>query len=171
MGQLLCRSRTGLRTFIVEEAAFADAEKWYTSSGAASFSAVEACDDVFIDGGGAIMQGEPTTSFVVNDVKISTFKRHIPFIIDILESISTDKVNNCVMFSGHMCIYILTIDTKNALVAKLKTTYEAEKREISDLEAKLYGHLSDAGVLPLGKCSCISGKPYKDCCGGNHVME
>ena len=174
MGQLMCTSRSGMRIFIIEDAAFIDAEKWYTSSGAATFSATEPCDDMFVDGGGAIMQGEPTVAFDVNGMRISTFKRHIPYILDMLENISTDKIPNCVIFSGHIHLYIVTIATKNAFIAQLVAYAEEHKEEIAQLESKLYNGLSDAGVAYLGKCSCMSGKLHKDCCGNsgnNQVME
>jgi hypothetical protein len=177
MNQLMCMSRSGQRVFFIEKAAFDAAEKWYTHTGLATFSSVEPCESMFIDGGGAVFINEPKTEVTANGVTIGVFKRHIPFVIEALQMKDT-KITGCVMLSGYGGIYIFTLATRDLLVEELKVVNEACQDEIKELEAKMFEGLSSAGVLALGKCGCQSGMPYANCCGAagqnlnqNSIME
>lgn len=170
----MCMSRSGQRVFFIEKAAFEAAEKWYTHTGLATFSSVEPCESMFIDGGGAVFVNEPKTEVTVNGVTVGCFKRHIPFIIEALRGNDT-KIPGCVMLSGYG-IHIITLATRDLLVEELRTINEACQDEIKELEAKMFEGLSSAGVLALGKCGCQSGMPYANCCGAspknqNSIME
>lgn len=170
----MCVSRSGLRVFFIEKAAFEVAEKWYTHTGLATFSLIEPCKLIFIDGGGAIFVNEPTIEVTINDVTVGIYKRHIPFIIEALIHNEVSKIPGCVLFSGFRGLYIITIATRDLLVEELKTINETYQDEIKSLEAKMFTGLSSAGVVPLGKCSCQSGLPYGNCCGTqnqNSIME
>lgn len=178
MSQLVCVSRSGQRVFFIEKAAFEATEKWYTHTGLPSFSKVDPCDSIFIDGGGAIFQDEPTVDIQVNAhgvmINISTYKRHIPFVAEALRSANEKKIPGCVMIGGQMGLYVFTVETRDMLVAVLDGLENTYKTEIQDLEAKMYNGLTSAGVLSLGKCSCQSGLPYGSCCGAKNqdsVME
>ena len=178
MNQLMCISRSGLRVFFIEKAAFEATEQWYTHSGLATFSKVEPCDSIFIDGGGAIFQDEPTVDISVNahgvEINVSTYKRHIPFVVAALEEANEKKIPGCVMIGGQMGLYVFTVETRDMLVGVLKGLEGTFREEIKNLEAKMYEGLTSAGVLSLGKCSCQSGLPYGSCCGAqnqNSIME
>lgn len=171
VGQLLCESRSGQRLFMIEASIFDKAEQWYTHGGLATFSSIKPLKSFFIDGGGAIMLNEPTVTIAANNVNISTFKRHVPYILEMLMNLEESKVQDCVVFSGGIHIYIISVVTKALLVDELWRIYDVSKHEIRELEDNIYNGLEQSGILYLGKCSCLSGKLYKECCGTSHLME
>jgi hypothetical protein len=159
-----------MRSFFTEESAMDALVKWYTDDGIhKSFSKIEQCEKIFIDGGGSVLIDEPTVSVDANGVKFCTFLRHVPFVIEILKNEKISHVDGCIKFGGfHGRVYVITDDTRNALISLFEELYINRKEETDMLEFKLMNSLVDSGVLYLGNCSCQSGRPYKNCCGNRN---
>lgn len=169
MNQLRCISRSGLRVFYCEKAAFEPMEKWYTHEGHATFSNISDCDYISIDGGGSVFINEPVSEFEANGVKFKIYTRHMPEYAEELRNKAANKIDGCVIFTGFPnALYVVTTKTRDALVKKLDELYEAKKDEIYALQDKLANAWKDAGGAYLGKCSCQSGQLYKVCCGNKN---
>lgn len=168
MTTLQCISRSGLRIFYIEQAAFNAAEKWYTATGAATFASVDKCDRIFIDCGGSVFVDEPTVNFEANGIKFESYLRHLPFITTIINDRSDEDIKGCIKFGGFPNkVYILTIQTANALRDVLARLWDERRDDINMVEERInkVASESDGKFVHLGGCSCQSGYPYKMCCG------
>jgi len=120
-----------------------------------------------IDGGGAVTDGEPEVGWMAADTPIRTFMRHLPFVLAALEGAQeNEKTPGCIAFSGFLHTYILGEATRRAAVLEGWRVLAACDREAKNLEREHARYVNQGPhTFYRGLCSCLSGRPYVECCG------
>jgi len=123
-------------------------------------------EEVWVDGGGAVSAGEPKASWEAGGGRFACYLRQVPFILRALEECPESELPGCIAFKGWLRTYIFSHRTRTECVTELRRILEREGQAIKDIERR---HADAVGSMPhsvyAGKCSCLSGKPYVECCG------
>lgn len=127
----------------------------------------EEAPEIWIDGGGSVSGDEPKVHLEANGTRFGIFLRQIPFALEVARvAKENEKLPGCIAFGGWLHMYILSFATRDALVAELGAVLEREKETIQRREQEHAAAIASVpNTLYLGKCSCQSGKLYRECCG------
>jgi hypothetical protein len=123
-------------------------------------------EEVWVDGGGAVSAEEPKVSWKAGGGRFGCFMRQVPFILKALDECPESELPGCIVFRGFLRIYIFSFQTRTECVTELRRILDREGQHIKDAECR---HADLVASMPhavyRGQCSCLSGKPYVECCG------
>lgn len=123
--------------------------------------------DIFIDGGGSIIKGEPEVGWEANGSKLKTFVRALPFVLESFQELKpNERVPEIYGMGGFHRAYYFSKKTVLESIAEMERLLkgtESLRQELEIGHQRIFNQVE--GGISLRKCGCLSGLLYVECCG------